>query len=121
LLADNKVIEELNAAYRGINKTTDVLSFPQISENLEIGTMKCKKNEKNFSPTDYLLGDVVINIQMAALYAEKSGTGFYYELSRLLLHGVLHLLGYDHEQSRYKARKMREKEQEILSAFKKMD
>jgi len=119
-------MEQLNAAYRGINKTTDVLSFPQQNSNkLRVTSDKFKGKEGNLllvtRYSSLLLGDVVINIQMATLYAEKSGTGFYYELSRLLLHGVLHLLGYDHEQSQYKARKMREKEQEILSAFKKMD
>lgn len=96
-------MQRLNATFRGVAKTTDVMSFPQ-----------------QLSIQDYILGDVVINIQMAASHASKYGTGFYDEIYRLLIHGVLHLLGYDHEKSRYKARAMRKKEKELLDAVKKM-
>jgi len=121
----------LNAAWRGINETTDVLSFPQIGDRCQELGVRVKNKDKiqnlklNSSPfTPYsslLLGDIVLNIQITALNAEKSNTDLYSEISRLLVHGVLHLFGYDHEQSRYEARKMRGKEQEILNALKKMD
>jgi len=68
-----------------------------------------------------ILGDIVINIPRAELQAGTFGTGFYDEICRLLIHGILHLLGYDHEKSEYAARKMRKKEQEIMDAVKKMD
>lgn len=113
LLVDNEGMKGLNAAYRGVNETTDVLSFLQLPNP--------KTPELRNPRSSFILGDVVINIQMAALRAEKSNDSFYSEVSHLFVHGILHLLGYEHEKSRYKARKMRGKEQEILSAVKKMD
>ncbi len=98
----------LNTDYRGIKKSTDVLSFEAL-----IPVMKGKLNN--------ILGDIVINVPRAEAQAKTFGTGFYEEIYRLLIHGTLHLLGYDHEQSEYKARKMRKKEQEIMSAVTKMD
>ncbi len=97
-------MKQLNAAYRGIDKTTDVLSFPQASEKWE---------------AHFLLGDVVINVSKAEAQARMS-TGFYDEIYRLLIHGILHLLGYDHEKSKSEALMMRKKEREILGAIKKM-
>jgi len=104
-------MQQLNAAFRGVSKTTDVLSFPQISGKLEVRSNKLKK---------ILLGDVVINIQMAVSRAKLSGADFYDEVYHLLIHGILHLLGYDHEKSRHKAVAMMKKEKEILGAIKKM-
>ena len=124
---DNEGMQWLNAAYRGIQKATDVLSFPQISGNLEIGNKKYSKNKKMFSTSHFslftshfLLGDVVINIQIAASQARTLGTDFYYEIFHLLTHGILHLLGFDHEGSKSKAIIMRKKEREILNAIKKV-
>jgi probable rRNA maturation factor len=68
-----------------------------------------------------LLGDVVISIPRAELQAKTYGWSFYDEIFRLLIHGTLHLLGYDHEKSVYKARLMKKKELEIFNAVKKMD
>ncbi len=98
-------MKQLNAAYRGLDKTTDVLSFPQASEKWE---------------AHFLLGDVVINVSKAEAQAKMSGTGFYDEIYHLLTHGILHLLGYDHEKSKSKALIMIKKEREILGAIKKM-
>jgi rRNA maturation RNase YbeY len=108
-------MQQLNAAFRGVFKTTDVLSFPQV----EFGDKNKTRNSK-LETRNYILGDVVINIQMAALRAKLSGTDFYGEVYHLLIHGVLHLLGYNHEKSRYKAMTMMKKEKEILNAIKKM-
>ena len=105
-VGDGKMTE-LNSVYRGINKSTDVLSF-------EAGlTLR-----QNF--TNNVLGDIVINIPRAESQAKDSGAGFYDEIYRLLIHGTLHLLGYDHEKSGYRARVMRKKEEELFNAFKKM-
>ncbi len=98
---------QLNKVYRGICKTTDVLSFDA-------------KIPIRQSGANNVLGDIVINVSKAESQAKISGTGFYDEIYRLLIHGILHLLGYDHENSSYKARIMKEKEQEILYATKKM-
>jgi probable rRNA maturation factor len=99
---------QLNNAYRGVKKSTDVLSF-----ETGISIHGRKVND--------ILGDIVINVQRAELQAREYGTGFYDEISRLLIHGILHLLGYNHETSNYQARKMRKKEEEIFNAIKKMD
>jgi probable rRNA maturation factor len=125
---DDEKMRQLNADHRGINRTTDVLSFPQASEKWEVRNKKFNKKITGIFPTShflpptphFLLGDVVINVQMAASQAKKSGKNFYDEIYHLLVHGILHLLGYDHEKSKYKSLIMRKKEQEILDAIKKM-
>ncbi len=101
-------MRELNRQYRGKDKTTDVLSFPQIKrferfEQLELSPIP--------------LGDIVINLHQAKRQAKEHGLSFYDEVSWLLIHGLLHLLGYDHEKSKYQARKMREMERELLEVM----
>ncbi|GMR03472.1 MAG: hypothetical protein BMS9Abin21_324 [Thermodesulfovibrionia bacterium] len=107
-------MKQLNTAFRGIQKTTDVLSF-----NSDIPVKK-----DGYPQGDGLqqpvLGDIVINIQKAVSQAKISGAGFYNEIYRLLIHGVLHLSGYSHEKSGHRAKVMRKKEQELLSAIKEM-
>lgn len=107
LFVGDKKMMQLNTAYRGIRKSTDVLSF-----EAQIPLHKGTDNN--------ILGDIVINVPRADAQAGAFGTGFYEEIYRLLIHGVLHLLGHDHEKSGYGARKMRKKEQEIMDAVKKM-
>lgn len=131
LFVGNKEMHKLNADYRGINKTTDVLSFPQVE-------FRVKKKNQNFKltssfprltpcPADarhcssLLLGDIVINVQKAAAQAKITSATFYEEIYRLLVHGILHLLGYEHEKSSSMATAMRKKEKELLNAIKKMD
>ncbi|GBD97202.1 MAG TPA: rRNA maturation RNase YbeY [Nitrospirae bacterium] len=106
-VGDRKMLQ-LNNDYRGIKKSTDVLSF---EAQLPL----------NHSEAGNILGDVVINVARAESQAEAYGTGFYDEIYHLLIHGVLHLSGYEHENSRYRAGKMRKKEEEIFDAVKKMD
>lgn len=108
MFVGDKKMSELNAAYRGINRSTDVLAFPQLSA-------------KRPPAPHVILGDIVISVPRAESQAKMYGWGFYEEISRLLIHGTLHLLGYDHEKTLYMAGKMRKKEQEILNAVKKMD
>ncbi len=104
LLVNDKKMIDLNRQYRGIDKTTDVLSFPQISEF------------KNFKQSAQLtsLGDIVINIHQAKRQAKEHAMTFYEELNWLLIHGILHLFGYDHEKNKYQAKKMRTLEIELL-------
>lgn len=108
LFVGEKKMTELNSSYRGINKSTDVLSF---EAGIPVETGDCGN----------VLGDIVISIPKAEAQAVEYGTGFHDELYRLLIHGTLHLIGYDHELSAADARKMTKKEQEIFSAAKKMD
>jgi rRNA maturation RNase YbeY len=69
-------------------------------------------------PASSLLGDVVISLPQAARQAKASGHSLDEELATLLIHGVLHLIGYDHEGSEREARRMRRKERAIRRALK---
>ncbi|MFZ6017695.1 MAG: rRNA maturation RNase YbeY [Nitrospirota bacterium] len=106
LLINDRRMKILNRQYRGIARTTDVLSFPQLPTSY-------------FSlPTFHLsLGDIVINLPKAKKQASEHGLTLDEELRWLLIHGLLHLIGYDHEKSRYHKNKMRLKEKEMLDAL----
>ena len=77
-------IKKLNHQFRGKNYATDVLSFPAQHERFE------KELKMN-------LGEVVISLDRAAVQAKESGLTFSNEVEQLILHGLLHLCGYDHE------------------------
>lgn len=96
-------IHELNKQYRGVDKPTDVLSFPQFDDLEEEIPEVCK----------ICLGDVVICEQKAREQAEEFGHSFERELVYLFTHSVLHLLGYDHMEDDEK-KAMREREEEIM-------
>jgi probable rRNA maturation factor len=83
----DRVIRDLNREYRGKDRATDVLSFPAGSDQAE---------QANGELADYL-GDVVIATDTALLQAEEAGHAFEREVSELVIHGTLHLCGYDHE------------------------
>jgi probable rRNA maturation factor len=110
----------LNLRYRGIDRTTDVLSFPQQSAE----TLKSRRKERGLrtsglQTSDFrlVLGDIVINLPKAKKQACEHGLTFSEELRRLIIHGLLHLVGYDHEKSRYQKRKMELKGRELLLAL----
>jgi probable rRNA maturation factor len=100
-------MKKLNEQYRGVESTTDVLSFPQIE------TQNLKLNTQNF-----ILGDIVINLHKARRQAAEYNLGFYDELKRLLVHGLLHLIHYDHETSHHQKKKMKAKEKKLLEALR---
>jgi probable rRNA maturation factor len=80
----DRAMRELNWRWRGKHGTTDVLSFPA--------------GQDEFEKVEGLrLGDVVISVEQAARQASEHGLEFEEEISQLILHGVLHLCGYDHE------------------------
>lgn len=127
LLVDDSRMRRLNHKYRGIDRTTDVLSFPQIQNKMQDTRFMIhdKKNRASCivhhaSLTSLVLGDVVINLQAAKRQAIEHGLSFNEELRWLLVHGVLHLIGYDHERTRYAERKMRTKERELLEYITKL-
>lgn len=103
---DDNQIHDLNNEFRGIDRSTDVLSFP-LGENGEYDV----DNETGAS----LLGDIVISIETALKQAELYGHSLEREIGFLTVHSMLHLLGYDHEESKLQERIMREKEENILS------
>jgi metalloprotein, YbeY/UPF0054 family len=82
-LVSDRRMKELNKLFRGKNDTTDVLSFPHEPDE--------------FDPDKDNLGDIVISVEQAAKQAEENGLTLDLEIKQLILHGVLHLCGYDHE------------------------
>ncbi len=106
MFTNDKFIKTLNNKYRGIDKPTDVLSF-----SLQEGVVKSPEIE-----SDKLLGDIIISVETAQRQADNLNHSMERELTVLLIHGLLHLTGYDHEKGTdYKI--MREKENEILKIF----
>jgi len=99
VLINDRAMRKLNTLYRGKNRPTDVLSFPQAP--LRGGV-------------EHLIGDVVISLQTATQQAKERKSALHGEIVRLLVHGILHLLGYDHERSPQAARRMRAKERMII-------
>jgi len=91
---DDRAMREFNEKYRGIKRTTDVLSFPQ-----------------HVSP---LLGDIIISTEAALKQSASFGHSLEDELDRLIIHGILHLLGYDHKKKQ-ETLEMRRKEKELVS------
>jgi len=89
----------LNAEYRGINKATDVLSFPMYDHLID--NLESVLEENQCLPL--LIGDVVINTQQAKCQAEEYGNSLTRELCYLSVHSVLHLLGYDHMEDKEKS------------------
>lgn len=85
---DDEYMQELNYEYRGIDAPTDVLSFPQ----LETGQPELPLSESAAVP----LGDIVISVERAAAQATEYGHSLEREIGFLVVHGLLHLLGYDH-------------------------
>ncbi|MEO5359736.1 MAG: rRNA maturation RNase YbeY [Nitrospirota bacterium] len=113
---DDEKMLTLNTEHRGVDKTTDVLSFPMYN------TMKEFPKEGEF-----LLGDIIINTDWiySELNQHDSSEAVTAEVKkhsrRLLIHALLHLLGYDHEIDAQHDRAMKKKEAELLNALKKMD
>jgi len=79
----DKKMSELNRDFRGKNSTTDVLSFPYKADEFDVD--------------DSFLGDIVISLEQANRQAIENNLTLELEVKQLILHGILHLLGYDHE------------------------
>ena len=97
-IVDNRYIHKINKKYRHIDRPTDVISFAFLD------------NENNydkilFSPGPVVLGDIYISLEKAKEQAEEYGHSLHRELSFLFIHGLLHLLGYDH---------MNEKDEKVM-------
>ncbi len=101
VFSDPEFIKEINKKYRGKDKVTDVLSFPE--------------NISDFKGTSSSLGEIVICPLKLKDQAKEQGVSFKEELARILIHGLLHLLGYDHEISKKEELKMKEREEYFLS------
>jgi len=111
-LVGQKKIRELNKKYRGKNSPTDVLSF---GDNMAGGIENItERGELN-------LGEILICPQEVKKNAKKYGLTFKKELARVLIHGILHLFRYEHEENKRSAEKMRKKEEIYFSKIKKLN
>ncbi len=132
MLVSDEVMHTLNRRWRGKDRPTDVLAFPQIDgidgavrapRRAIVGerTRRAPRPRRAARATprlpERLLGDVVISIDTARRQAEERGHTIGVESERLLVHGLLHLIGYDHERSAAEARRMHRKERALLRAL----
>ena len=101
-LVDNAQIHELNRESRGVDRPTDVLSFPMFDEDFDNGEL-C------------VLGDIVLSTEQASIQAKEYGHSLKREIAFLTVHSMLHLLGYDHETSPEDEADMFRRQEEILT------
>ena len=100
---DNKEIHELNREYRGVDRVTDVLSFPLLSDDFEDVELE-----------EESLGDIVVSLERALEQSIEYNHSFEREVCFLICHSMFHLLGYDHDTDE-NTKEMREKEEHILN------
>jgi len=99
LFTGDAEMKRLNRQYRNVDATTDVLSF-----------------SSRGGPGPETLGDIVVSLPTARRQAKNIGSSFERETLFLLVHGLLHIMGYDHERSRAGADKMKRMQKRLMSA-----
>lgn len=110
---DNHEIQRLNRELRNIDRVTDVLSFPALDISAGQAVRKAEHPFEQDEEGRILLGSIAICIERAQEQATEYGHSYQRELHYLLVHGVMHCLGYDHENENDKVL-MREKEESVL-------
>ena len=117
LFVHNEEIREINRDTRGMDKATDVLSFPMLEypkDKVFKDVYKDTKfNEIYLDGDELVLGDMVLSLERAKEQSIEYNHSFNREVCYLVVHSILHLLGYDHMEDEEKKR-MREREEEIL-------
>ena len=125
VFTDDKTIQKLNREWRNKDKPTDVLSFPQDFPERELKEedqpQRVLKEVVETCRGCNLLGDIVISVDTAKRQAQSLGWSFENELKRLILHGLVHLLGFDHEKSPTDGRKFREIESYLWRMVEKSE
>lgn len=117
LLLDDAQMQAINRDYRGKDKPTNVLSFPQIESTDELQaalTHADDHDEEQKKP--FLLGDIVLSYETIQKQAENASKPMRDHLGHMLVHAILHLLGYDHEHA-HEAQIMESLEGDILEAY----
>ena len=112
LLTDGEGIRRVNREFRGVDRETDVLSFPL--NELEPGRFDPALCERDLDTGQLLLGDMLLNLPRCESQGQELGHGFERELMYLTVHSVLHLLGYDHVDEGPMKRQMRQREKAIM-------
>lgn len=120
LLTSDAEIKKMNQEHRGIDRATDVLSFPMVDFEVpaEYDFLENVESDFYFDPDsgELLLGDMVLSVPRVVAQAEEYGHGRKREYAFLIAHSMLHLLGYDHMVPE-EAAVMEKKQQEILNAL----
>lgn len=106
ILTDNEYIKTINNEYRGKDTPTDVISFAYRDDPFPV-----------IEDTIEELGDIYISLEKASEQAVEYGTTLADELKRLIIHGILHLLGYDHEKSEEEEKRMNALEEKIFNTI----
>lgn len=117
IFVDEAEIRKMNAEMRGVDKVTDVLSFPSLDGIKGKAVRGADYPYDTDEEGNLLIGSIAICVKRAKEQAEEYGHSYERELHYLLVHGVLHCLGYDHIEEADKA-EMREKEELILGKMK---
>lgn len=115
ILVDNEYIQDLNQQYRGLDQPTDVLSFAMLDDSADELPVLSEDSPASPENRPELLGDIFISVERAVEQAEDYGHSVNRELCYLAVHGLLHLLGFDHQNPGDQER-MRQAEEEILTA-----
>lgn len=106
VIADDHLLQDLNRDYRNKDMPTDVLSFNYLDSS----------GPHSLPGEEFAVGDIYISIEKAYVQAERAGHDIKREIALLAIHGLLHLLGYEHSAG-INTEKMREKEQDSLNLF----
>lgn len=109
ILCDDVYIRDINCRYRNKDRATDVISF--VYDEIPFPEVESVKE----------LGDIYISCDRAKIQASEAGISFQEEMQRLLIHGILHVLGYDHETNDKDARIMFTLEEKILQGVKAVE
>jgi probable rRNA maturation factor len=107
LVTDDEEIRAMNRQFLGIDEPTDVLSFPDEANDFVQGVAG-----------DMMLGDIAISLPTARRQAEANGVSLELEVAHLLVHGVLHLCGWDHVESEEAEAAMRAREESYVPGFR---
>ena len=114
LITGDRKMRALNRQYRGKDITTDVLSFPALED---VDALKAAFSREDGPPA--ALGDIVISASCALKQSGEICQTLDDEMSFLLVHGILHLLGYDHERSTSEKRVMEKKQKELVGFLRR--
>ncbi len=124
MIVGDRAMRSLNRRFRGKDRPTDVLSFSQLEEAARAGMrgrIPGKRPGAVKATPGLLLGDVVISIETARRQAREMDVPVATRLRTLLVHGFLHVLGYDHERSAAEAKTMFARERELIAMLDQGD
>jgi len=107
-------MRKLNKIWRNKNRATDILAFPELK-------VACEKFRLGKSSKIAVIGEIVICLREIKKNAKRFKTSANKELARVIAHGILHLLGYDHEKSEEKAERMRKREEEYIKKIERFN